>query len=152
MGREAYRKGERRNAYVSKDLKSILVPYMSAQPKDIDEFSFSIMKAWFDGWDEANVADWEFNSGILSMKPKVTNKGLVRDNTLPGGRGDMLTEGDVDPDQLEVGIRVEMEHTNDSKIAREIALDHLAEIPDYYSRLEEMEQGAGVGNSLGGRE
>lgn len=41
--------------------------------------------------------------------------------------------------QLEMGIRVEMEHTNNPKLAREIALDHLGELPDYYSRLKKME-------------
>lgn len=44
--------------------------------------------------------------------------------------------------QLARGIKVELEHTTDPKLAREIALDHLAEIPDYYSRLAQMEKGA----------
>jgi hypothetical protein len=35
-----------------------------------------------------------------------------------------------------------MEHTRDIDVATEIALDHLAEIPDYYTRLEEMEDEA----------
>jgi len=37
--------------------------------------------------------------------------------------------------QLEIGIEVEMEHTKNPNIAEGIALDHLIEIPDYYSRL-----------------
>lgn len=44
--------------------------------------------------------------------------------------------------QLEKGIKVEKEHTNDKKKARRIALDHLFEIPDYYDRLNKMEKGA----------
>lgn len=44
--------------------------------------------------------------------------------------------------QLARGIKVELEHTTDPKLAREIALDHLAEMPDYYSRLARMEKGA----------
>lgn len=44
--------------------------------------------------------------------------------------------------QLSRGIKVELEHTTDPKLAREIALDHLAEMPDYYSRLARMEKGA----------
>ena len=44
--------------------------------------------------------------------------------------------------QLEKGIKVEKEHTNDEKKARRIALDHLFEIPDYYDRLNKMENGA----------
>ena len=41
--------------------------------------------------------------------------------------------------QLKKGIKVEKEHTSDAVIAREIALDHLAEMPDYYDRLSDME-------------
>lgn len=42
--------------------------------------------------------------------------------------------------QLQVGTRVEQEHTMDPDMAREIALDHLLELPDYYTRLEKMEE------------
>lgn len=44
--------------------------------------------------------------------------------------------------QLAKGIKFENEHTNDLRIAREIALDHLSEISDYYDRLERMEKRA----------
>ena len=33
-----------------------------------------------------------------------------------------------------MGMKVEMEHTTDPRIAEEIALDHLAEDPHYYSK------------------
>ena len=49
-----------------------------------------------------------------------------------------------DPEQLKMGIEVEMEHTSEPIISRKIALDHLAEIPDYYTRLAKMEKEAGV--------
>lgn len=42
-------------------------------------------------------------------------------------------------DELNMGIEVEMEHTNDYNIAIEIALDHLTEFHDYYTRLKRME-------------
>ena len=42
--------------------------------------------------------------------------------------------------QLTKGISVEMEHTSDTDVAREIALDHLSELPDYYDKLEKVEQ------------
>lgn len=42
--------------------------------------------------------------------------------------------------QLKKGIKVEKEHTSNDKIAREIALDHLGELPDYYTRLSKMEK------------
>jgi hypothetical protein len=37
--------------------------------------------------------------------------------------------------QLQVGIAVEMEHTKDSNESKKIALDHLKEDPQYYSKL-----------------
>jgi hypothetical protein len=43
-------------------------------------------------------------------------------------------------DQLNKGIRVELEHTTDRRVAREIALDHLKEFPDYYDRLAKAEK------------
>lgn len=39
-------------------------------------------------------------------------------------------------DQLKKGIKVEREHTTYGQTAREIALDHLAENPDYYTKLK----------------
>jgi hypothetical protein len=44
--------------------------------------------------------------------------------------------------QVQKGIRVELEHTSDFKVAKEIALDHIAEFPDYYDRLEKVEESA----------
>ena len=41
-----------------------------------------------------------------------------------------------------MGIRAEMEHTDDPAIAKIIAKDHLVELPDYYSRLKVMEASA----------
>lgn len=42
--------------------------------------------------------------------------------------------------QLELGIKVEMEHTDDPNVAIEIAKDHLCEFPTYYTELDKMEQ------------
>jgi len=42
--------------------------------------------------------------------------------------------------QLKLGIKFEMEHTNDKSIASKIALDHLNESPYYYQKLSEMEK------------
>ena len=46
---------------------------------------------------------------------------------------------DVSQEQLAKGILVEREHTLSNVVATKIALDHLAECPDYYSRLERLE-------------
>jgi len=44
--------------------------------------------------------------------------------------------------QIKMGIKIELEHVDDKDLAREIAIDHLFEIPDYYTRLEKMENSA----------
>lgn len=51
-----------------------------------------------------------------------------------------FTEADADPEELKMGIDVEMEHTRCNLISKRIALDHLAEFPDYYTRLAKMEK------------
>lgn len=42
--------------------------------------------------------------------------------------------------QLKMGIKVEGEHTSDKKAARITALQHLDEVPDYYSKLKKVEK------------
>lgn len=55
---------------------------------------------------------------------------------IKGGKGDKLNPKDVDQNQLKMGIKIEMEHTKDPQLAKEIAIDHLAEDPTYYSKLK----------------
>ena len=70
---------------------------------------------------------------------------------LPGGVGDQTPTNQIDPIQLSTGIQIEMEHTNDLDIAKEIAMDHLTEDPKYYSKLvdaglaSEFKPGNGTG-------
>jgi hypothetical protein len=49
-------------------------------------------------------------------------------------------EHGVDPEQIrsefEMGVEEEMEHAEEELIAQEIALDHLVEDPEYYTKLE----------------
>ena len=44
--------------------------------------------------------------------------------------------------QLDMGEPIEHEHTKDHTLAMDIALQHLDEIPDYYTRLKKMEADA----------
>ena len=44
--------------------------------------------------------------------------------------------------QLDMGEPIEHDHTQDHKLAKDIALQHLDEIPDYYTRLKKMEADA----------
>lgn len=61
---------------------------------------------------------------------------------IPGGRADDKDVSEFPKDQIEKGIKVEMEHTDDPALAKEIAKDHLTEMDDYYDRLDEMEKAA----------
>ena len=45
-------------------------------------------------------------------------------------------------DQLRMGIKIEAEHTTDKAEAKKIALQHLAERPDYYTKLKKVEESA----------
>lgn len=55
------------------------------------------------------------------------------------GRHRNVPDSKYDPEELKMGIDVEMEHTDDPELAKQIAKDHLEELPDYYTRLKKME-------------
>lgn len=74
---------------------------------------------------------------------------------IPGGRSEDMTFTDVVKkhaplfpeesfddvlNEWEMGENIEKEHSPDKDIAKEIALDHLAESDQYYTDLAEMEQ------------
>ena len=61
---------------------------------------------------------------------------------LEGGLADGKSPSEFDPEQILKGMKVELEHTDDPMKAVEIAMDHLAELPDYYDHLERMEADA----------
>ena len=71
------------------------------------------------------------------------------DNEIKGGLADKISIEELSKkhkvsvdeivEQLLKGIEVELEHTNDKDKAKEIAMDHLFEMPDYYTKLKKME-------------
>ena len=73
-------------------------------------------------------------------------------NKIPGGVSDGMSiediakkhkvSVDVIKSALKKGTKVESEHTSDKSIAKEIAMDHIAERPDYYDKLEKVEEAA----------
>jgi len=65
---------------------------------------------------------------------------VQKNDMVEGGLADDAKPEDFDKDQLSMGIAVEMEHTDDPKLAREIAMDHLKEDPKYYTKLKEVEK------------
>lgn len=61
---------------------------------------------------------------------------LVEPEALVGGRAAGMRPEDFDPVELRRGTEHELEHTGDERVAQEIAMDHLAEDPLYYRKLE----------------
>jgi len=58
---------------------------------------------------------------------------------MKGGLADDKKVDDFNPAQIEMGKKVESEHTEDEDIATEITKDHLTEDPKYYDKLKEIE-------------
>jgi len=73
------------------------------------------------------------------MKIKLAKKWQEK---IPGGLSVGKTPADFNSDDIVKGINIEMEHTSDIDIATEIAMDHLSEDPEYYNKLEKIENGA----------
>jgi predicted GNAT family acetyltransferase len=77
-------------------------------------------------------------------------KGTMNEDKLKGGKADKMSVKDIAKKfnvtvakinkEIEMGIKIEREHTNSNKLAKEISMDHLSEIPDYYTRLKKMEK------------
>ena len=104
-------------------------------------------------FDNPNPSDEKFHEWAKSEKIEPSDAetaayrlGSTFATFMFAGRADKegITAEDVDQEQLSMGIAVEMEHTVCRTIAARIALDHLAEIDDYYTRLKKMEEDAGA--------
>jgi hypothetical protein len=90
----------------------------------------------------------------ISMKlfPKSKDYNYIRldEKEIKGGKADKISLNGISKKfkveisklekELTKGIKVELEHTKDKTIAKDIAMDHLSEIPDYYTRLEKLEK------------
>jgi hypothetical protein len=91
---------------------------------------------------------------VKKVSKKLNNKGMsgyeeIDEDNIPGGLAKGLTLNDIAEKhgvsvdimvaQFKKGISVEMEHTTDREIAKEIALDHLFEDPKYYDKLAKIE-------------
>ena len=74
----------------------------------------------------------------LRNKIKSMGKSLESD-VIPGGLSDKKSDKDFDPKLVREGVKVELEHTQDPRIAKEIAMDHLVESPSYYKMLRKLE-------------
>ena len=94
-------------------------------------------------WDaiEENFADGKaYSENKLLDKPTPSIKQLSKKHNVD--KEDIIS-------QVKKGVKVELEHTSDPKIALEIALDHINELPDYYDRLETVEENFADGKKKG---
>jgi hypothetical protein len=83
--------------------------------------------------EQLGIDEHKFEEKIYELISSFLNAGKFKENPV-----------DPDPKELEMGIKVEMEHTKSPALSKRISLDHLAEIKDYYTRLAKMEKEAGI--------
>lgn len=118
-----------------------------------------LKKAHGEDYDEAKAkeaidgilakADGDFGAAIGMLTSGLGEAVKANEDMVPGGLADDMTAKDladkhgVDVAEIEAaiekGIKVEMEHTADEKIAHEVAMDHIFEDPKYYDKLADME-------------
>lgn len=89
---------------------------------------------------------WETNQESSAVRPfdfmgsmKALSEAAKKENKMKGGKGDKLDADHVNYHEFTKGWKHELEHTDDIDKAKEIALDHLAEDPNYYTRLDMIE-------------
>lgn len=113
------------------------------------EYSKSLGKE-FGQLNDIPIEEFEEEQGIeKSIEDKVTTN-PKSPNQIKGGLADKMSAEDIAKkhgvevnhikSQIKMGLKVEMEHTNDPRKALEIAMDHMVESPDYYTKLKEMEE------------
>jgi len=112
---------------------------------------------------EENIALPDSYSSYDKLKPILDNQGYILKK-----KGDMLPVGKLAKGknlfqiakmhgvqanklaiELKIGIKKEMEHTDDKRIAKAIAMDHLYEDPKYYIKLKKIESKRYGGNLEG---
>jgi hypothetical protein len=68
------------------------------------------------------------------------NYGTYTPNYIKGGLADGVNPSQLNQEALQKGIGVELEHTKNPKIARELATDNIIKNPKYYDKLEKIEK------------
>ncbi len=116
-----------------------------SEEDEIDELSSEDVASGSldEGEDEESPEHQELLTDMIHGHMQGEEEGGIPEDQMEGGIGDDSESSDFDPQQLEMGQQVEMEHTDDPDHALEIVRDHLTEDPEYYSKLNEMESGDG---------
>lgn len=85
-----------------------------------EEVEAELMRRGYSYWDAHKIA-------LRSERQK---------EYIKGGLGGHLPDEAFDKRSLQAGVKVEMEHTNNPSVAKEIARDHLTEDSRYYQKLK----------------
>lgn len=75
----------------------------------------------------------------MKMK-EILREWKIYEDSVGGGLADDVLDSEFDPEALLKGIEIELEHTKDANLAKEIAKDHLKEDPLYYDKLGKVEK------------
>lgn len=76
--------------------------------------------------------------GLIELSREVSSKTMKKSDLISGGLADDKVPSEFDPEALAIGTQIELEHTKDPSVAREIAMDHLSEDPNYYDLEKDM--------------
>jgi hypothetical protein len=119
--------GMARSILSKDDLEAELAKFLFENPNPADD----VIHAWAE---KRKLNVHEVEKTIYRLATKFAN-------VLFGGRASKkgFESKDADPKELKMGIEVEKEHTSDADVAEVIALSHLSELKDYYTRLKKME-------------
>lgn len=105
----------------SEDLRKKLIDFFT-NTKNVDDAKVHKFS------DELKINTHEFETEIYS---------ILVDFFQAGKYFEAKKKPKLDKTELEMGIEVEMEHTNSKQIAEKIAKDHLTEDDKYYTKLKE---------------
>ena len=103
-----------------------IIKWFMENPYPKDSAIAKLAKEW-------NMEEPELEEHIYMILSQILSEGKSKDY-----------KGSYDPEQIKMGVAVEVEHTPNKLVAEKIAKDHLVEIKDYYTHLKKMEKSAGV--------
>lgn len=133
-------------------MDSLLDIYRSAKkttgnPSEFDEkvkSMYTFLPPHLDDIIDRSKSEDQFVRNVIRMSELFLEEkivgGLSSNKTVKDIANKHGVEASFIEQQLQTGIKVEMEHTKDKDMAKEIAMDHLVEDPIYYQRLKSMEK------------
>jgi len=117
------------------EFQQIIIEFFASTENPTDEQIHALAE-------DNKVNTHTFERNIYEILSSFLYNGRYNEETRDG------KEIEIDEQELSNGIEIEMEHTDNKLVAKRIALDHLAEFPDYYARLAKMEDEAKQKNEM----